>query len=908
MDMVSLLYGLLVQPIEYLIEVIFWLMYGILDNVPMAIISVSILVSFLVLPLYLRADSIQEDERKKQKQMDVWVKHIRNNFSGDERYMLQTAYYREMRYRPLYALRSVLPLMLQIPFFLAAYHYLSHMEILNASSLGPIMSLGEPDSLLKIGKISVHVLPVLMTVINCISGLVYTEKGETKQRIQIFGTALVFLVLLYESPSGLVLYWTMNNILSLLKNVVQKHVKKPGRLLSVLACVFAVVIPVWLVLSGHGAGIVKGRDYETMLLYLMVIAALCVPMLKGLGVFVPLLRMSPKEDVDVKTWLLIASAFAVLMGLYIPVSVVYSSPGDFVNLYHYISPLYYVGRTFCVSIGVFLVWGGVIWVVASKKARNYYIYLLFVMLAGCLLDYMCFRPYVGNLSKELILGLEPDYSRPVRVVNMLLLIGVLAIGWLIWLKSKKALQMMAAVLLLSLSAVSVYHFISVGNSLREIRAEAEGENEDIYIRLSTEEENVVVLMLDRMMAVYLPFIMQERPELEAQFDGFVYYPNTVATGLCTNYGSPGLYGGYDYTTSAINARSNLSLMEKHNEALSIMPRLFNENGYRVSVWDPPYANYRIPSDLSYFDQYPGVNALHMEGRLQVPFGQEKYKKQVERNFFFYSVFKVMPTLWQDEVYDGGSYMSVEQVADNQTFLDAYAVLDSLPDLTVAEDDPEGFFLIADNNTTHEPREVQLPDYTVTEAVDNSPYADRYDDKMCNGRILHFSSEGDGLAQYHADVVAMMALGRWFDDLRAKGVYDNTRIILVSDHGVPRGQFEDMMINGVDTMSCNAFLMVKDFNATGFKTDDTFMTNCDTPALALEGIVENPTNPYTGNEINMDGKNDGVDIMWGSEGVIFNNNGNVFLPLEADWFHVSGDIYQEDSWYGPFEKNADGTEK
>ena len=117
MKMVSSLYGLLVQPIEYLIEVIFWLMYGILDNVPMAIISVSVLVSFLVLPLYLRADSIQEDERKKQKQMDAWVKHIRKNFSGDERYMLQTAYYREMQYRPLYALRSVLPLMLQIPFF-----------------------------------------------------------------------------------------------------------------------------------------------------------------------------------------------------------------------------------------------------------------------------------------------------------------------------------------------------------------------------------------------------------------------------------------------------------------------------------------------------------------------------------------------------------------------------------------------------------------------------------------------------------------------------------------------------------------------------------------------------------------------------------------------------------------------
>ncbi len=898
----SLLYDLIVRPIEYLIEVFFWLMYGILDNVPLTLISVSILVSFLVLPLYLRADAIQEEEQKKQKQMEGWIKHIRKNFVGDERYMLLTSYYKEMNYRPLFALRSMLPLLLQVPFFMAAYRYLSHLELLNDSSFGAILSLGAPDALLNIGAFHVNLLPILMTVINCISGLVYTENGQHKQRIQIFAFATVFLVLLYESPSGLVLYWTMNNVFSLLKNITQKHVKQPGFMLTVLAAGFAALIPVWIAVSGRWSDIWHGRDYETMLLYLMVIMALCMPLVKHFGWLDFVIKKLPGEKVDIKTWLICAAALTVFVGMYIPISVVYSSPGDFVNLYHYISPLHYVGTTFCVSIGVFVLWGGVIWAVASEKARTYYVFFLFAVLFGALLDFMCFRADVGTLSKELLLGLEPDYSRQVRVLNMLLLIAIGVVCWLIWLKSIKTMRMIVMIVLLAMTAVSGYQLVSAGSELKSIRADDDWMDEDIYIRLSTEKQNVVVIMMDRMMAVYLPYILQDRPELTAQFDGCVFYPNTISTGLCTNYGSPGLYGGYDYTTSAINARSNLSLMEKHNEALSILPRQFSESGYRVSVWDPPYANYRIPSDLSYFNQYPEINALHMEGRIQMPFGQEKYKEQVERNFFFYSIFKVMPTLWQDEVYDDGSYMSVEQVADNQAFLDAYAVLDSLPELTVTDAYAEGFFLIADNNTTHEPRELQLPDYEVIENVDNSAFPDISADKVCNGITLHFNGKGVfGIEQYHADVAAMMALGRWFDDLRAKGVYDNTRIIIASDHGAPAGQFDGLKIHGVDTMTCNAFLMVKDFDAEGFTVDNSFMTNCDTPALALEGLVDNPVNPYTGNPINMEGKKDGVDILWGSEGVIFNNNGNTFLPENPDWFHVSGDIYDEESWEGPFEK-------
>ena len=61
-------------------------------------------------------------------------------------------------------------------------------------------------------------------------------------------------------------------------------------------------------------------------------------------------------------------------------------------------------------------------------------------------------------------------------------------------------------------------------------------------------------------------------------------------------------------------------------------------------------------------------------------------------------------------------------------------------------------------------------------------------------------------------------------------------------------------NAYDVMAYKALLMVKDFGSTELKSDETFMTNADTPSLAFDGLIEHPVNPFTGKEINTDGKN------------------------------------------------------
>ncbi|MCI1768678.1 MAG: alkaline phosphatase family protein [Mageeibacillus sp.] len=150
------------------------------------------------------------------------------------------------------------------------------------------------------------------------------------------------------------------------------------------------------------------------------------------------------------------------------------------------------------------------------------------------------------------------------------------------------------------------------------------------------------------------------------------------------------------------------------------------------------------------------------------------------------------------------------------------------------------------------------------------------------------------AQYESNMASYRALGDWFDYLRANNLYDNTRIIIVSDHGHASGEFDELSEDDLEVETdAEAFapvLMVKDFNSTGFTTSDEFMTNADTPYLATEGLISNPVNPFTGNEITEDGKTgpqfvaDNVDID------IHTNNGNTFV--NSDWYTVQSDIWNK----------------
>ena len=158
----SFFYNLIISPISNILE-FFYVFFSSVTSKGLSVIALSFVVTLFCLPLYIVAENWQEQERRTQKKLKPWVDKIKKTFKGDEQYMILNAYYRQNNYRPIFALRSSFSLLIQIPFFIAAYTFLSNVESLKGYSFLFIKDFGAPDHFAKIGNLYINILPILMT-------------------------------------------------------------------------------------------------------------------------------------------------------------------------------------------------------------------------------------------------------------------------------------------------------------------------------------------------------------------------------------------------------------------------------------------------------------------------------------------------------------------------------------------------------------------------------------------------------------------------------------------------------------------------------------------------------------------------------------------------------------------------
>ena len=898
----TIFYNLFIMPLELIFEVIFWFLR---DYPALAIFAISIVMNFLALPLYRRADAIQEEERDKTASMAYRVGRIKKTFSGDERYMMLTTYYRQQNYKPVYALRSTFPLLLQVPFFIAAYHYLSNLTLLNGVSFLFLNDLGAPDQLIRTGSVSINIMPVLMTLINVVSAYIYLRGFPLKDKIQTYGIAVIFFVLLYNSPSGLVLYWTLNQIFSVLKNVFMKLVKS-RKVLNLFFSAAGIIVFLVLILTGIAG---SGKRILAAVLILLIFQA---PALISLWKRLRAGRNVSDRSYRVSTFLLGCVLITILLGVVIPMSVISSSPTEFMT--EATTPASIIINNLCISAGFFIIWLGIYYYMSGQKVRNLFTCAVWILSVVFLADYMLFSKNHGVMSTYLVFDEMPVFTGSEKRINLLVLI-LLCAGLILlmrflpkWINGIYAILILGCVVL---AGISIY---STAATLRErgeqpdpgVYEDPEIDHDSIrnetdkIIPLSREGKNVIVLMLDRAIGSYLPYIFHEKPELEQQFAGFTYYANTVSFGGHTNFGMPPIFGGYEYTPSGMNAREGLSLGEKHNEALLLMPTLFSEEDYQVTVCDPIYAGYVFyPPDLSIYDGMDHVSAYitygKYSGALMEQFGSVIQKTQT-RNFFFYSLMRAVPVVFQNTVYNNGNYYSTTEISlsCSDEFIYSYSVLYSLVELTQILETDQNTVLLMENDTTHSNTILQTPEYEPVVEVTSDMYADQ-DRFTLDGKTVLMETEYQ-IGHYHANMAAYLMLGRWFDFLREQGVYDNTRIILVSDHGNGMGQFEELLVaQDWDAERVNPILLFKDFGETDFKVSDEFMTTADVPLLAMNGLISDMTNPFTGKEIVAEADKENYPITSSRHWNIEEYNGHTFDTSDGSWWKVHGNIYDKNCW-------------
>ena len=890
MSFSSILYTIILYPLIQIIEISYLLFDKLFSNTGIAILGVSLTVTLLCLPLYVVAEHWQQVERETQKRLRPGIDRIKATFKGDEQYMILSTFYRQNHYHPIMALRSSFGLLIQIPFFMAAYSCLSSLPALQGQSFLFIKDMAKPDALFSIGSFDVNILPIAMTVINIIAGAIYTKGFAFKDKAQIYGMALLFLVILYTSPSGLVLYWTMNNVFSLVKNIFYK-LKNPIKVLYYLMCIGIVAVDIYILFVYDGGASLTKRLYAVIPLSCLIAVPVVI---KGINYLLDnhLTNIINNKKDRFLLFFFSAIAITVLSGLVLPSQLISSSVQEFSNIENYGNPNTFLLYSFFQSVGLFIFWPICIYFLFGKRIQTI---ISCIFSCGIILSIVNAFVFTGNYgSMDVTLKFIDGFSNPSMIYMLLNLIVLLVITVGIFVLFKFRNKIASNISLILSVAFVVLSFVNIGNINKEYNSFNKNKDTTVIndftpqFSLSKTQQNVVVIMLDRAKSNYFESILDDQPYIKESFEGFTYYPNTISANSHTLIGSPGLYGGYEYLPSEMNKRKDVKLKDKHNESLLLMPRIFTEQAdFNATVSDLSWGNYSYVSDLSFMSEYPKIDYKHLHGKYSGKFSKEVIGDKITtslgncitRNLFFVSMFREVPCILRPVIYYKGSWLSSEITDDLNSIIEYLSELYYLQAITDFNSEKSSFICLS-NEATHANINISSLDVISTETLS-------YPES----------------AAYDINTVCLKYLADWFNYLRQNDVWDNTKIIIVSDHAMGYGANSDKgydntkYANGRHKDELHPILLVKDFNSKGpVQIDMTFMSNADVPTLTFKDIVNNPVNPFTGKIVTNEAKKDGVYITSSDIFMPHHNNNEYYFNIKDDeWFNVKDNIFIDSNW-------------
>lgn len=220
-----MLYQYTLYPLECVYKFLYLLFSNFLGSYGHALFILSLAIYLTKKPLTHWAEGLQNDEKELQDILKPQIERIKNESKGAEQYNRIKSLYTRYGYHPIMAIRSLVGLLLQLPFIIAAFYMLETLEEIRGVQYAIFADLGKPDGLL----FGINIMPFLMTSFNFIS--VFTTPSFTrKDKIQGIVVAILFLVMLYDSPSALLIYWTCNNFLTMLDTLVSMFDKELRRI------------------------------------------------------------------------------------------------------------------------------------------------------------------------------------------------------------------------------------------------------------------------------------------------------------------------------------------------------------------------------------------------------------------------------------------------------------------------------------------------------------------------------------------------------------------------------------------------------------------------------------------------------------------------------------------------------
>ncbi len=885
-------------PFKLLFSFIFSFAWHTTGNYGLSLLIVSFCITAGTAPLYLLADKWKNGEKQVQRRMHRDIENINRYHTGSKRFYLTKAAHRIYGYKSWYALRTSFGLLIQIPFFFAAYEVLSEYSGYAGVSFMGIPDLARPDGLL----MGINILPFVMTAVNIASSFYYSRSCRIRDNGQLLGMAAVFLVLLYNSPAALLVYWTMNNILSFVKAVVFRHAglqKPPERepvtagkeslihrlvhteqdiavfFFFILACsleVFWIVnfkdsFKYGIVLTLTAAGVSSlywvfwKKLYRIIPVYLLLWAVL-VPLYL---MFISNRKYNPyvsNENLKlamtgIQTGILFlgffiygnrkrtAAGFSKLPGhyppslfrtyaavvcttvffllVYQPLSLYMSSPGDIG-----VPLVSFTGTLFLLSFAA-VVLSLAIFMLVPRFMRIRLSELALFVLSVSLVWSLVFKMKTGMLDsfsfqhEDAItnIGLIRHILDPVLLTALLMFARDRLFG-----KGRSIVPfvlVLAGVLTLVLGIrvlrMDPDTLVQEHSSDPSLPASAHDSHQ-----FSLDKPNVLFVVADMFNGNYIGRLVEENPGYAELLDGFVWYPDSLSVSYNTATSFPAIFAGYQWLPEALNGNGMTG-----KEEIRASARLFFDAartaGFNLTVANPMYF---LAEDAS------GARVENIYR--YVPYWKSKNGMDVAENDsdktllpVMVSLFNAVPWHLKPVVYDDSNWIIFRRSVlfkqmKNKAIRDM-AYLSLLPEISSAADTDGGLFLYVHNELPHSPFGITASGHPV-----EGEFPDPESNDFSNPRAAFYSAK--------KEIDLLIDLFSW---MKEAGVYDNTLVMIISDHGnsledngIPKSAGGESLFAGYDVSRARTLFLVKDFNTSGpLVTDTSFISSADVTAYLSE---------------------------------------------------------------------------
>ena len=201
----------------FFLKALRWI-YGVVGNYGVAIILLTLAIRILLFPLmHTSTVSMRKMAKVQPKVKEIQAKYKKKKSDPQARAKMNQemmALYKEEGVNPM---AGCLPLLVQLPLLWALYKlFLSAIELRHAPFFLWITDLSAKDPL--------YVTPVLMTATMWLQQRLAPQAGDPQQQRLMRMMPLIFGIMFLQFPSGLVLYWLANNVITIIQQEITLHI------------------------------------------------------------------------------------------------------------------------------------------------------------------------------------------------------------------------------------------------------------------------------------------------------------------------------------------------------------------------------------------------------------------------------------------------------------------------------------------------------------------------------------------------------------------------------------------------------------------------------------------------------------------------------------------------------------